>query len=69
MGWGAIGIPSADPDDLDDQSIVEYFVDNPEVADPHPEGVGLADQRHTSGWAGLLGQQVESGPDPLLVST
>lgn len=58
--------PMTDPDDLDDEPVVEHLVDDAVVADAHSVGVRFTGHRHASRWSGVLSQEIDRGADPLL---
>ena len=57
----------SNPDDLDDEAVVEDLVDDAIVADLHPVRVRLADKADRPWGTWLLGQQVDGSSDALLL--
>jgi hypothetical protein len=57
----------SDPDDLDDEAVVEYLVDDAVVAHSHAVRTRLADNANRPWWTGPLGQQVDGSSDALLL--
>ena len=57
----------SDPDDLDDEAVVEDLVHDAIVADPYPVRMRVADNADRPWGAGLLGQQVDGSSDALLL--
>jgi len=57
------------PDHLDNQSIIEDLVDDAVVANPDAVDAPFALGLRRARWSGLLGQEVDGGPDPLLLTS
>ncbi len=63
-----VDVPAVtDPDDVDDEVVVEDLVDDPIVPDSHPVDMRFSGHRHTSRWAWLLSQEIDRRSNPLLV--
>jgi len=58
----------ANPDDLNDEAVIEHLVDDPVVTNANPKGAGFAGHRHATRRARVVGQQIDSGANPLLFS-
>jgi hypothetical protein len=59
--------PVPDLDDLDDETVVEYLVGDPVVADPHPICMRLADDADAPRGPWLVGEEVDGSSDALLL--
>jgi hypothetical protein len=57
----------AHADHVDNQLVVEHFVQDPVRAGPHAIRVCLARELCAPGWAGIFREQIDRRADPLLV--
>jgi hypothetical protein len=58
----------SDPHDVDHEAVIEDLVHDPIAADADPVGILLAGELAAPGWAGVVGEQVDRGTDPLLLA-
>ncbi len=56
----------ADTDDVDDEAVVEYLVDDPVVANPDAITTILAGEGDAPGRPRIVNQEVDGSPDSLL---